>query len=291
MEWLNLLLLLLSVVGSELVKGQSHAEVQATLPSATLLWQNEPLNPDSLTNLTQPRPLGSNEVNLTQAASDEASQSPSTVASLPLPFYSPQDDKANKSFTLLTPRAKSFSLRRKLTKLSKSVQSSARTVQQTTRRSLDRRLQLFRSFAFKVTPYATYDNNLPAPIKLLTNICAQGFAFSMSKSVLDWYSVGMGVKVPISPNFPFYDSLIYLPRVVAFVGVSHPFSVRVSLSFSLPVQVFIIAFNRMLLSAQPESRDGDNEKKALTQQTNWPTIPASDSVTRVGFIYSRFVVL
>lgn len=91
---------------------------------------------------------------------------------------------------------------------------------------LSKNARLFRKFAFK------------------------GFGVHFSKSAFDWHGVAFGVKIPITQNFPVYDSLIFLPRVNALVAVNYPFSFRISFSISVPMQVLTFVLLNLLLQGK-----------------------------------------
>lgn len=138
--------------------------------------------------------------------------------------------------------------------LSQALESTSGSKSQVSalQRALKRHSNVFRNFAFR------------------------GLGFSISKSILDYYTVGFGVKIPLSANFPVYDSLIYLPRVGMFIGINYPLSFRISLSFSLPVQVLttmaVLAYKQTV----------SNQTQATSRPFEWPVIPATDSVKRIG---------
>ena len=54
--------------------------------------------------------------------------------------------------------------------------------------------------------------------------------------------------MPITPNFPNYDSIIHLPRVGVFIGLFYPQGVaKVNLSMSIPVQTAFTALIKLLI--------------------------------------------
>lgn len=104
----------------------------------------------------------------------------------------------------------------------------------------------------------------------------KGFALSMQKTLTDMTGMAIGVKIPVTPNFPNYESKIYLPRVTAFVGVGLPASVRVSMTMSMPTQA-IVAIAMLALHR------GD-------KPFVWPTIKPTEHMKRVGMSVScRFL--
>lgn len=54
--------------------------------------------------------------------------------------------------------------------------------------------------------------------------------------------------MPITPNFPNYDSIIHLPRVGIFIGLFYPQGVaKVNLSMSIPLQTAFTALIKLLI--------------------------------------------
>jgi hypothetical protein len=129
---------------------------------------------------------------------------------------------------------------------------------------LFRQSRLFRKFAFK------------------------GFGLHLSKNPFDLKSLCFGVKIPITQNFPAYDSVIFLPRVNALIAVNYPFSFRVSFSISVPLQVIsmlvIVMARQLYLKSLPSevSAIGTSVAAAAPGKIVWPTLRSSDSVTRLG---------
>lgn len=130
---------------------------------------------------------------------------------------------------------------------------------------LSRQSRLFRKFAFK------------------------GFGLHLSKNPFDMKSLCFGVKIPITQNFPAYDSLIFLPRVNALVAVNYPFSFRVSFSISVPLQ--ILSMLVIVMARQLYLKSADAASAAVVDTSTataapgkivWPTLRSSDSVTRLG---------
>jgi hypothetical protein len=57
-----------------------------------------------------------------------------------------------------------------------------------------------------------------------------------------------GIRLPITPNFPNYDSIIHLPRVGIFIGLFYPQGVaKVNLSMSIPLQTAFTALIKLLI--------------------------------------------
>eukprot|EP01039_Chlorochromonas_danica_P006482 gene6482-7147_t len=102
----------------------------------------------------------------------------------------------------------------------------------------------------------------------------KGFAFSMQKSLLDWTSGAVGIKIPITNNFPNYDSKIYLPRLTAFVGFGMPASLRLSMTMSVPSQAIV---GLALLGLHQRHRG---------KPFVWPSIKPGAHVKRLGLTLS-----
>mmetsp|Transcript_32992 Transcript_32992/g.45241 ORF Transcript_32992/g.45241 Transcript_32992/m.45241 type:complete len:545 (+) Transcript_32992:388-2022(+) len=87
------------------------------------------------------------------------------------------------------------------------------------------------------------------------NFTLKGICFTVSKSIVEWSTVGLGVKVPVTANFPIYDSLEYLPRIGLFVGFFYPNNaLKFNISVSLPVQVILYIIIRMLVISLQERK-------------------------------------
>ena len=115
---------------------------------------------------------------------------------------------------------------------------------------------------------------LPARVKKFLSLFQifsfKGLGYSMSKSMRDWDGVGFGIKIPLTSNFPVYDSLVHLPRLNLFAGVNYPYALRSSLSISLPLHT--VLYNGCTLI---KSKD---YARALFKKRK-----ATDSIRRVGF--------
>ncbi len=119
----------------------------------------------------------------------------------------------------------------------------------------------------------THNNKASQQPHLFSSFAFKGIAFSIAKSINDWTSMLVGIKIPITPNFPVYDSRIYLPRVNAFIGVAFPASVRLSLTLSVPTQAFV---GSVLLALR-------GAKQPFFQ---WPLIKPTQSIKRIGITLS-----
>ena len=69
--------------------------------------------------------------------------------------------------------------------------------------------------------------------RLLGRFSFKGFGLCAEKSVLQWDALGVGVRVPISPNFPEYDRNVNLPKIGAFLAVYYPHHYKITVSASL----------------------------------------------------------
>lgn len=128
-------------------------------------------------------------------------------------------------------------------------------------------------------------NFLSRQSRLFRKFVFKGFGVHFSKNPLDLKSCAFGVKVPITQNFPAYDSLIFLPRVNALLAVNYPLSFRVSVSISVPLQVLsmlILVMARQLYANSAQAAVGTSAATLKGGNIIWPTMRSSDSVTRVG---------
>lgn len=71
----------------------------------------------------------------------------------------------------------------------------------------------------------------------------KGYGISFIKPVTKLYSVGLGLKMPITANFPEYDSVVTLPRVGSSFQVFYPFDLKLTLSVSYPLNIVLRAFS------------------------------------------------
>lgn len=125
----------------------------------------------------------------------------------------------------------------------------------------------------------TGKGKLNRPSKLFKKFVFKGLALHFAKNPMDLKSCAFGVKIPITQNFPVYDSLIFLPRVNAMVGVNYPLSYRVALSISVPLQVLSMV---LFVMARQMYAKPANAAVGTSNAIVWPTLRSSDSVTRVG---------
>ena len=75
---------------------------------------------------------------------------------------------------------------------------------------------------------------------LFSSFSFKGIGLTVSKSIVELSTIGCGIKLPITPNFPNYDSIVHLPRVGLYVGINYPnWAARFNISISLPIQTII----------------------------------------------------
>ena len=75
-------------------------------------------------------------------------------------------------------------------------------------------------------------------LKMFSKFKFKGFALSFIKSATELKSLGFGVKIPVTPNFPIYDSFIYLPRIVSMISLNYPYCWKLSFTINVPIQVY-----------------------------------------------------
>jgi len=113
--------------------------------------------------------------------------------------------------------------------------------------------------------------------KLFSVFKFKGIGISFVKSLIQWNSFGFGVRIPLTPHFPEYDRILYLPRFSTFVGFFYPFDYRFTLSISIPLNV----------ATQAAATVGKHFKLASEQFVDKiKRSKATDSVKRVGVTMS-----
>ena len=72
----------------------------------------------------------------------------------------------------------------------------------------------------------------------------KGYGLNFVKSLTQWDQCGIGLKIPISPNYPEYDRNQALPRLTNFMGlfweIRSGFFFRGSFSFSFPFRMVLL---------------------------------------------------
>lgn len=98
-------------------------------------------------------------------------------------------------------------------------------------------------------------------MRLFSSYSFQGIAFSVSKSMFVWNMVSFYVRIPITSNFPVYDSVLQLPKMSIVFGFSYPFALRFSASASVPLQTMIslITILNAIVSEPAGRYDSDAE--------------------------------
>jgi hypothetical protein len=123
------------------------------------------------------------------------------------------------------------------------------------------------------------------PVGLFKKFKFKGYGLSFVKSLTSWSQVGLGVRIPITPNFPEYDSNTALPRVGAVSGVwwelDSGFQLRGSVSISVPIYVMSL-FAAVLADMAGFKPDAITDRLRKSK--------ARDSIRRVGMTMSvRYV--
>lgn len=75
--------------------------------------------------------------------------------------------------------------------------------------------------------------------KLFGTFAYKGVTLSFAKSIIDMKSGQVGFKIPVTPNFPVYDSRVYLPRITYFIGIAFPLHLKMSLSVTVHLVVLL----------------------------------------------------
>ena len=76
----------------------------------------------------------------------------------------------------------------------------------------------------------------------------KGFGVSFMKPVTSLKSAGLGLRIPISPNFPQYDRIVSLPRISSMLALmmsTDEYALRASVSFSFPLQIVLYNLARL----------------------------------------------
>lgn len=117
----------------------------------------------------------------------------------------------------------------------------------------------------------------------------KGFGFSIAKPFFPMYSLGGGLRIPITSNFPLYDKHIENPRLSSQISCYSTYEetyLRASMSFSLPLQVILymvaVACSTYLKLYTHDANGG----VSLSHLKKIKKIRASDSVKRCGFTMS-----
>lgn len=96
--------------------------------------------------------------------------------------------------------------------------------------------QLFFPKLFKVSGPSIF----PESISNLFNAFAfKGIGIFFLKSLVNIRAFGFGFKLPITTNFPKYDSIVSLPRIGTGFAVSFPLDLKCSVSASFPLHTIL----------------------------------------------------
>lgn len=87
-------------------------------------------------------------------------------------------------------------------------------------------------------------------IKLFQQFKFKGIILSLSKGLNDLKSCSIGFKIPISPNFPLYDTNIFLPKIICYIGIQYPLAYKFTITYALPIQIFILILVKLWLDIQ-----------------------------------------
>ena len=129
-----------------------------------------------------------------------------------------------------------------------------------------------------------YNNNnkfiitVPGTVSKLFKVFKfKGIGISFVKSLIQWDSFGFGVRIPLTPHFPEYDRILYLPRFSTFVGLFYPLDYRITVSISFPFNI-----------AMQGAANLGNKLKIVNDQIveKIKRAKATDSVKRVGVTMS-----
>ena len=119
-------------------------------------------------------------------------------------------------------------------------------------------------------------------ISLFRSFSFKGFGCCVSKSFVEWQTVGVGIRLPITANFPVYDSVMHLPRAGIFIGLFFPQCVaRINFSMSIPVQTVLAALIKMLMTMLRKKKKQRLLDKALAAESAKIYSPANESNQKI----------
>ena len=107
----------------------------------------------------------------------------------------------------------------------------------------------------------------------------QGLGITLQKPLKNWYSVGMGLRIPLTAHFPEYDRYVSLPRLSMTLVGYWPCDCKVGFSCSFPVTQVMYA---MATIGSQAGLSTDRLSERLRR------IKASDSIKRVGINFSVY---
>ena len=146
-----------------------------------------------------------------------------------------------------------------------------------------------------LTPHHVFKPSAPDSVKeapnpmhlsyMLKKFKFKGYGVSLSKSLTTWSQLGLGVRIPVTANFPDYDCHTELPRIGALSGVwwelGTGFYSRTSISIAFPLRMAAV------IAAALGSTIGFVPDALVARIRNRK---AADSIRRVGFTVSlRYV--
>jgi hypothetical protein len=107
----------------------------------------------------------------------------------------------------------------------------------------------------------------------------KGLGITLQKPLKNWYSVGMGLRIPLTAHFPEYDRYVSLPRLSMTLVGYWPYDCKVGFSCSFPVTQVMYA---MVTIGSQAGLSTDRLSERLRR------IKASDSIKRVGVNFSVY---
>lgn len=110
------------------------------------------------------------------------------------------------------------------------------------------------------------------PSHLFTTFLFKGFGIAFLKSLSSLKSGGFRVAIPFTQNFPEYDRIVTLPRIVLQTGIYYPSEYKFSVVFSVPVHIALYGASRLLEGRLTSKEFSDRIIKRR----------ATESVKRVG---------
>lgn len=113
-------------------------------------------------------------------------------------------------------------------------------------------------------------------LKLFRVFNFKGVGLVFAKSILNLQACGIGIRLPITANFPEYEKLAHLPKIKALVGLTYPLHVRWTVSISLPLQLVLYTLYRVVDRSNQLHLDGD----AIFNRLQNPKY--TDTTQRVG---------
>lgn len=122
----------------------------------------------------------------------------------------------------------------------------------------------------------------------------KGVGVNVVKSIIRWDAFGVNIVLPITTNFPKYDSMLHYPKVGCRFGVAYPCMLRLSITVSLPTHVIASMLRKHAVqqglpkSKQPskakDNTETPNSNVIITtkKSSSKRKVSATDSVRRLG---------